>query len=79
MFNGGKNFRELDHRLSFTEATRDMFLENSCTLYVTQIIPLNVVLLKNSEAQNVQAVHQRDFGKVRPAKQTKSTQVHDKW
>ena len=48
MFNDGKNFRELDHRLSFTEATRDMFLENSCTLYVTQIIPLNVVLLKNS-------------------------------
>ena len=46
MFNGGKNFRELDHRLSFTEATIDMFLENSCTLYDTQIIPLNIVLLK---------------------------------
>ena len=48
MFNAGKNFRELDHRLSFTEATIDMFLENSCTLYDTQIIPLNIVLLRKS-------------------------------
>ena len=55
-----------------------MFLENSCTLYDTQIILLNVVLLMGSEVQNVQAVHQRDFGKVRQAKHTKATQVYDK-
>ena len=33
MLHGDKNFRELDHRLSFTEATIDMFLENSCMLH----------------------------------------------
>ena len=55
-----------------------MFLKNSCTLYYTQIIPINIVLLRSSYAQNVQAVHQGDFGKVRQAKQIKSTLVYDK-
>ena len=36
----GKNFRELDHRLSLTEAATEMFLENTRMLYDTQIIPL---------------------------------------
>ena len=54
-----------------------MFHENSCTLYDTQIIPLNI-------AQNVQAVQnvqnvQKSFGKVRQAKQIKPTQVNYKW
>ena len=30
-------------------------------------------------AQNVQAIHQTNFGKVRHAKLIKSTQVYDKW
>ena len=42
-----------------------MFLKNSCTLYYTQIIPINIVLLRSSYAQNVQAVHQGDkLGKL---------------
>ena len=49
------------------------------TFYDTQITPLHIVLLRSSSAQNVQAVHQIDFGKVRQAKQIKSTQVYDKW
>ena len=56
-----------------------MFLENGCTFYDRQIILLNIVVSRSSKAQNVQAVHQRDFGKVRQVKQTKSTQVYDKW
>ena len=48
MLHGGKNFRELDHRLSFTEATIDMFLENGCMLYDTQITLSNIVLLRSS-------------------------------
>ena len=75
MLHGGKNSREIDHRFSFTKATIDMFLGNSCMLNDTHIIPLNIVLLRSSSAQNVQTVHQRDFGKVRQAKQIKSTQV----
>ena len=47
MFHGGKNFRELDRRLSFTEATIDMFLENVCMLYDTQMILPNTVLLRS--------------------------------
>ena len=46
-----------------------MFLENSCTFYDRQIVLLDIVLLKKSEAQNVQDVNQRDFGKIRQAKQ----------
>ena len=56
-----------------------MFVENSCTFYGKQYILLNIVLLTSSLAQNVQAVYQRDFGKVRQVKQIKSTQVYDKW
>ena len=73
-----KNFRELDPKPSLTEAVIEMFLENSCTLYDTQNIPLNIVLWRSSQAQNVQAAHQRNFGKVWQAKQIKSTQVYDK-
>ena len=75
IFHLGKNYRELDYRLSITEAAIEMFIENS----YTQIIPLNIVLLRSSFAQNARAVHQRDFGKVRQAKQIKSIQVYDKW
>ena len=76
---GGKNFRELDHRRSLTEAAIDMSLKNSCTLYDKQIISLNIVLLRSSQAQNIQAVHQKDFGKVRQSKQIKFPQLYDKW
>ena len=55
-----------------------MFLENSCTFYDRQVILLNIVILRSSLAQNSQAVHHRDFRKVRQAKQIKSTQVYDK-
>ena len=79
MLHGNKNFRKLDHRLSLIEMAIEMFLENSCTLYETHIIPLNIVLLRSCSAKNVQAVHQRDFRKVRQAKQIKSSQVYDKW
>ena len=48
MLHRGKNFRELHHRLSLTEAAIEIFFENSCMLYDTQIIPLNIVLLKSS-------------------------------
>ena len=50
IFHRGKNFRELDHRLSLTEAAIEMFLENSCMLYDTQIVPLNIVLWRSSSA-----------------------------
>ena len=46
MLHGGKNFRKFDQRLSFTEATIDMFLETSCMLHDTQIISLSIVLLR---------------------------------
>ena len=46
-----------------------MFLENSCTFYDRQIVLLDIVLLRKSEAQNVQDVNQRDFGKIRQTKQ----------
>ena len=46
-----------------------MFLENSCTFYDRQIVLLDIVLLRKSEAQNVQDVNQRDFGNIRQAKQ----------
>ena len=55
------------------------FLENSAMFNNTQIILLNIVLVKRSRAQNVQIVYQGDFGKVRYAKHIKSTQVYDKW
>ena len=55
-----------------------MFPENGCAFYNRQIILLNIVLSRSSEAQNVQAVHQGDFGKVRQFKLNKSTQVYDK-
>ena len=54
------------------------FLENSYTFYVRQIILPNIVLLRSSLTRNVQVVHQREIGKVRQAKQIKSTQVYDK-
>ena len=76
---GDQNFRELDHILSIRGAAIEIFLENSYTLKDTQIIRLNIVLLRSSLAQNVQAVRQTDFGKVRQAKQLKSTHVYDKW
>ena len=77
MRHGGRNFRELDHKLLFTGSTIEIFLENNCTLYYdTQIIPPNIVLLWSSSTPNVQVVHQTDFRKVRQAKQIKSTQVH---
>ena len=44
----GKNFRELDNRLSLTESAIEMSLENSCMLYDAQIIALNIVLLGSS-------------------------------
>ena len=47
MLHCGKNFSELDHSLSLTEAAIEMFLENNCMLYDTQIIPLNIVLLSS--------------------------------
>ena len=47
MLHRGKNFRELDHSLSLTEAAIEMFLENNCMLYDTQIIPLDIVLLRS--------------------------------
>ena len=66
-------------RLLLTEAAVEMFLENSCMFYDRQVMLLSIVILRSSLAQNVQAVHHRDFEKVRPAKQIKSTQVYDKW
>ena len=63
MFHSGKNFRELDHKLSLTESVIEMLPENSCTLYVTRLIPLNIVVLR----------------KVGQAKEIKSTKVYDKW
>ena len=42
-----QKFRELDHSLSLTEEAIEMFLENNCMLYDTQIIPLNIVLLRS--------------------------------
>ena len=65
-------------RLLLTEAAIEIFPENTCTFYDRQIILLNIVTLRSSLAQNDQAVHQRDFGKVRQAKQIKTTQVYDK-
>ena len=41
-----------------------MFLKNGCIFYERYIIVLNIVLSKNSEAQIIYAVNQRDFGKV---------------
>ena len=42
-----------------------MLLENGCTFYDRQIKLLNVDLSRSFSAQNVQAVHQKNFGKVR--------------
>ena len=53
MLYGGKNFRELDHRVSLTEAA--MFFANSCMLYDTHIIPLIIVFLMSFKAKNIQA------------------------
>ena len=47
--------------------------------FMTDKLLLNIVLLKSSQAQNTPAVHQRDFGNVRQAKQIRSTQVYEKW
>ena len=55
-----------------------MFLENNCMFYDREIVLLNIVLLRSSYSQNVQAVHQGDFGKVRQAKQIKFNQLYDK-
>ena len=52
-----------------------MFHEKSCTFYGRQIILLNIVLLRSSQTQSVQAVRHKDFGK---AKQIKTTQVQVK-
>ena len=68
----------LDHRLTLKEAAKEEFLENSYKFYVRQIILPNIVLLRCSLTRNVQVVHQREIGKVRQAKQIKSTQVYDK-
>ena len=65
-------------RLLLREAVREMFLENSCTFHNRQIVLHNIVILRSSLAQIVQAVHHRDFGRVRQAKQIKPTQVYDK-
>ena len=46
--------------------------------YDRQIILLNIVVLRSFWAQNAQAAHQRDLGKVRQAKQIKSTEVYKK-
>ena len=62
-----KNFIELKN------AAKEEFLENSYTFYVRQIILPNTVLLRSSLNRNVQVVHQREIGKVRQAKQIKST------
>ena len=56
-----------------------MFVENSCTFYDRQIILLNIVPLRSSEAKNMQAIYHRDFGKDRQDKQIKSPQIYDKW
>ena len=48
MLHRGKNFRENDPRPSLTETATEIFLENSCVLYGTQIIPLNIVLSRSS-------------------------------
>ena len=40
--------------------------------YDRQIILLNIVVLRCSSAQDAQAVHQRNFRKIRQAKQIKS-------
>ena len=64
-------------RLTLKEAAKEEFLENSYTFYVRQIILPNTVLLRSS-LTHVQVVHQREIGKVRQAKQIKSTQVYDK-
>ena len=69
----------LDYRLSLTEPAIEMFFENGCTFYDRQIILHMKVLSRNSKVQNVQAVHQSDFGKVRQVTQIKSSQVYDKW
>ena len=66
------------NRLTLKEAAKEEFLENSYTFYVRQIILPNIVLLRTSLTRNVQAVHQREIGKVRQAKQIKFTQVYDK-
>ena len=55
------------HRISHM-----IFLENSCSLYDRQIIPFNIVLWRRFSAQNVQAVHEKNFRKVRQAKQIRS-------
>ena len=85
MLRCSKNFRELrwslinlDHRLTFKEAAKGKPFENSYTFYVRQIMLPSIVLLKSSLTRNVQVVHQKEIGKVRQAKQIKSTQVYDK-
>ena len=57
----------------------EMFIGNSFTFYERQITLLNIVVLRTSEDQNIQALDQRYFGKVTLAKQIKLTQVYDKW
>ena len=68
----------LDHRLTLKGAAKEEFLENSYTFYARQIILTNIVLLRSSLTRNVQIVHQMEIGKVRQAKQIKSTQLYDK-
>ena len=74
-----KNFRELDPRSSVTDVAIEIFYENSCTIFDRRTIPLNIVLWINFSTQNSKLFHQRNFGKVRHAKQIKSIQVYDKW
>ena len=42
-----------------------MFLENSSAFYDRQIILFNIVILSSSLVQDAQAVHHRNFSKVR--------------
>ena len=80
-----KNFREFRWALTSSrsqtytkKATKEEFLENSYTFYVTQIILPNIVLLRSYLTRNAQVVQQREIEKVRKAKQIKSTQLYDK-
>ena len=65
-------------RLLLTEGAIEMFFEKTCKFYDRQTMVRNIVILRSSSAQNVQAVHHRDFGKVTQAKQIISTQTYDK-
>ena len=46
--------------------------------YDRQIILSNIVLLRSSLTRNVEVAHESEIGKVRQAKQIKSTWVYDK-